>query len=76
MANNSSRSGITNLLIGFLGVIGAAVRLPRLFRFGFKRYFMSFVSEILLIIISGLLTEKLVTYLTRDESEPAGPPSN
>lgn len=69
MADNSPRTGISYLVFGFLGVIGTAFLLPRLLKFGFRRYFMGIASEILLILFSGLLTEKLVSYLSRDDAE-------
>ncbi len=71
LENRTSRSGFTNLLLGFFGVLGAALILPRLAKFGVRRFFMGIISEVLLILLSGLLTEKLVRMISNAGDEEA-----
>lgn len=68
---NDTRTGITNLLIGFFGVLGAFLLLPRTVKFMVRRFFMSIISEVLLVVLSGLLTEKLVSYLSENHRDGA-----
>lgn len=74
MATNNqqapSRQALINLLTGFFGVLGAILILPRAFRFFGKRFAFGIVSEIVMIVITGLLTEKLVSVLSPEEDEP------
>jgi Na+/H+ antiporter NhaC len=66
------RQAIINLITGFFGVLGAILILPRALRFFGKRFAFGIVSEIVAIVITGLLTEKLVSTLSPDgEDSPS-----
>lgn len=66
---NDARGAITNLLIGFFGVLGAFLLLPRTAKFMVRRFFMGIISEVLMVILTGLLTEKLVDFISHDQHE-------
>jgi hypothetical protein len=61
-----SQQTLINLLMGFFGVLGAFLFLPRVLRFFGKRFAFGIVSEIVTIAITGLLTEKLVSHLGKN----------
>jgi hypothetical protein len=58
------RKAFVNLLAGFFGVVGAFLILPRALRFFSKRFAFGIISEIITVMITGLLTEKLVSVLS------------
>ena len=54
----------------FLGFFGAAfgfLLLPRAVKTFFRRFVLGTLSEIVVIIVSGLLTEKAVDLIKKDE---------
>ena len=72
MSNGSSpRSPLGDPLVkwflGFFGALFGFLLLPRAIKAFFRRFLLGTLSEIVVIIISGLLTEKAVDYLRRDE---------
>jgi glucose uptake protein GlcU len=74
---NAPKQAATNLLVGFFGVLGAIFILPRALRFVGKRFAFSFISEIVMIVLTGLLTEKLVSKVAGENDhadEHAMPP--
>lgn len=68
--DGEAKAAATNLLIGFFGVVGAFFLLPRTAKFMVRRFVLSTAGEVLAIVLTGLLTEKLVELLGRsDESD-------
>jgi hypothetical protein len=68
------RQAFINLLTGFFGVLGAIFILPRALRFFGKRFAFGIVSEIVTIVITGLLTEKLVSVISPNGDEDSTDP--
>lgn len=66
---SDARNAITNILLGFFGVLGAFLLLPRTAKFMVRRFFMGIISEVLLIVLGGLLTEKLVDMIGRERDD-------
>ena len=72
MANGTpQRSPLSDPLVkwflGFFGAIFGFLLLPRAIKTFFRRFLLGTLSEIVIIIISGLLTEKAVDSITKDE---------
>lgn len=53
-----------SLLLGFFGVTAAFLLLPKTVKYVIRRFFLSIVSEIVAVVITGLLTEKLVNFIS------------
>ena len=66
-----TESGPLNTLIksalGFFGVIAAFKLLPKLLSFVTRRFVFGLLSEIIFVVLAGLLTEKLAEKLTGKE---------
>lgn len=61
---------IRSLLLGFFGVTAAFMLLPKTVKFVIRRFLTGILSEIVAVVVTGLLTEKLVGYIAeRDDSE-------
>lgn len=66
-----------SLLMGFFGVTAAFLLLPKTVKYVVRRFVLGIVSEIVAVVITGLLTEKLVDFLgEQHETErlPEPPP--
>ena len=50
-------------LLGFLGVALGIKLLPRAFKYAIRRFLLGTISEIIAIVIAGLLTEQAVDLL-------------
>lgn len=70
---DAPQNALINLLLGFFGVLGALLILPKALKFFSRRFAFGIVSEIIAIVITGLLTEKLVSQVGRDGDEQATP---
>lgn len=53
--------------LGFFGTVFGFLLLPRAIKMFFRRFLLGTLSEIVVIIVSGLLTEKAVNLLKKDE---------
>ncbi len=53
--------------LGFFGAIFGFLLRPRALKTFFRRFLLGTFSEIIVIIVSGLLTEKAVDLLKKDE---------
>lgn len=53
--------------LGFFGGLAAILIVPRLLKFSAKRFAFSFVAEVLAVVVAGLLTERAVDTLSRDD---------
>lgn len=51
---------LLSLLLGFLGVTATLLLLPKTVKYVIRRFFLGIVSEVVAVVITGLLTEKLV----------------
>lgn len=74
LGQDEAQKSLINLLLGFFGVVGAFLLLPRTIKFAVRRFITGMAKEIVLVILTGLLTEKLVSMLERDD-EPAPRPA-
>jgi len=69
------QEGLVKSLLGFFGVIAAARLLPRLLSFTMRRFVFGLLSEMILVVLASLLTEKIARKLTgRDPSPESGDP--
>lgn len=53
-------------LFGFVGVVAAFFLLPRTLKFLIRRFVFGVISEVVLVVLAGLLTEKAVERLSQD----------
>ncbi len=65
---SSPRKSLVSLLLGFFGVTAAFLLLPKTIKYVIRRFFLSILSEIVAVVITGLLTEKLVDAISHDQS--------
>lgn len=56
----------TQYIVGFVGVIAAFFFLPRTLKYLVRRFVFGVISEVVLVVLAGLLTEKAVEKLTQD----------
>lgn len=63
------RTSLISLLLGFFGVTAAFLLLPKTIKYVIRRFFLSILSEVVAVVITGLLTEKLVDVISHDQSE-------
>lgn len=64
------QEGLVKWLLGFFGVIAAVKLLPKVLSFLTRRFVFGLLSEIIMVILAGLLTEKVAEKLTgRDPAE-------
>lgn len=54
---------LLSILLGFLGVTAAFFLLPKTVKYVIRRFFLGIISEIVAVVITGLLTEKMVDYI-------------
>lgn len=68
--NDPLQEGLLKGLLGFLGVIAAAKFLPKILSFTMRRFVFGLLSEIIMVVLAALLTEKFAQKLTgRDPSQ-------
>lgn len=63
------RNSLISLLLGFFGVTAAFLLLPKTIKYVIRRFFLSILSEVVAVVITGLLTEKLVDVIGQDASD-------
>ena len=61
------RSSFTTWLLGFFGVTALFLLLPKTIKFLVRRFLLGLVSEIVAVVITGLLAEKAVEKLGSGE---------
>lgn len=54
---------VLSVLLGFFGVTAAFLLLPRTVKYFIRRFLFGIISEIVAVVITGLLTEKLVDFV-------------
>ncbi|MFQ5571297.1 MAG: hypothetical protein ACE5G0_16595 [Rhodothermales bacterium] len=57
-------------LLGFFGAFFGFLLLPRTLKFVLRKLVLETISEIVAVVITGLLTEKAVNLVTRKEDAP------
>lgn len=57
------------MLLGFFGVTAAFLFLPKTIKYVVRRFVLGTVAEIVAVIITGLLTEKLVDLISHQKSD-------
>lgn len=67
--NDEATSTLVKFVLGFFGIIAAAKLLPRTFVFMMRRYLFSLVTELVVVVIAALLTEKIARKITGDTEE-------
>ena len=63
------RNSLISLLLGFFGVTAAFLLLPKTIKYVIRRFFLSIISEVVAVVITGLLTEKLVDVIGKDQPD-------
>lgn len=63
------RNSLISMLLGFFGVTAAFFLLPKTIKYVIRRFFLSILSEIVAVVITGLLTEKLVDLISHDDAD-------
>lgn len=67
---NTSRPGLQDGLItwiaGFAGAFFAFMLLPRTLKFMLKRFTFGLISEVVVVVLAGLLTEKAAEKATHE----------
>ena len=63
------QSSLTTWLIGFFGAIVGFLILPKTLKFLIRRFIFGVFSEVLAVVVAGLLAEKAVERLT-DKDDP------
>lgn len=58
---------IVKWLAGFFGALFGFLLLPRALKFTVRRFVMGTVGEIVAIILTGLLTEKAVEFMNKED---------
>lgn len=66
---------LLSVLLGFFGVTAAFLFLPKTVKYVIRRSLFGIVSEIVAVVVTGLLTEKLVD-LIGEHAEPAEMPQD
>ena len=61
------RDPLVKWFLGFFGALFGFLLLPRAFKLFVRRFVLGTISEIVTIIIAGLLTGKAVDYISEDE---------
>lgn len=67
--SSGAPNGLVSLLLGFFGVTAAFLLLPKTIKFVIRRFVLGIFSEIVAVIVTGLLAEKLVDVIGREHSE-------
>ncbi len=75
LSTGSSKTdkSLLSVLLGFFGVTAAFLLLPKTVKYVIRRFLLGIVSEIVAVVVTGLLTEKLVD-LIGEQSEPRSMP--
>jgi len=58
---------IVKALLGFFGAVFGFLMLPRALKYFLRRFVLGTFSEIVAIVITGLLTEKVVHFISKDD---------
>lgn len=67
------RSSLLTWVLGFLGIAALVKFVPRLLKYATRRWFFGLISEIVVVVLAGLLTEKLVDRVTGRNGVAAPP---
>jgi len=71
MSNGQPPSPLSDPLVkwmlGFFGALFGFLLLPRALKTFFRRFVLGTLSEIVVILVAGLLTERAVDLLSKDE---------
>ena len=68
--NDPLREGLVKGLLSFLGVIAAFKFLPRMLSFTLRRFVFGLLAEVIMVVLAGLLTEKIAKKLTGRDPSP------
>ena len=63
-APHSLRSALLPWILGALGITALIKFLPRTITYAIRRWVVGLIAEVVLVVIAGLLTEKLVDRMT------------
>ena len=69
--NEAPTNGIIAVLLGFFGVTAVFLLLPKTIKFFLQKFVLGVFSEIIAVVVTGLLSEKLVDMIGRDTPSEA-----
>lgn len=64
---------LVSVLLGFFGVTAAFLLLPKTVKFVIRRFLLGIISEIVAVVLTGLLTEKLVDLIGEQSEAQVAP---
>lgn len=65
-AETEAQKSLLAVLMGFFGVTAAIYLLPRTVKFLLRRFLFGLMAEIVTVVVTGLLTEKVVDWVSHD----------
>ena len=72
--NDPLQESLVKGLLGFFGVIAAFKFLPKVLSFTVRRFVFGLLSEVIMVVLAALLTEKVAKKLTGRDPSPQGDP--
>ena len=69
--NEAPDNSIITVLLGFFGVTAVFLLLPRTIKYFLRTFVLGIISEIVAVVVTGLLSEKLVEMIGRDTPSDA-----
>ncbi len=66
------RDPLVKWFLGFFGAVFGFLMLPRTIKYLLRRFVLGTLSEIVVIVITGLLTEKMVAWIGKDDAQRSG----
>lgn len=63
---------LASVVLGFLGVSALIMLLPKTLKFMVRRFVLGLIGEIVAVVITGLLTEKVVSWIGHDNEATNG----
>lgn len=72
--NDPLQEGLVKGLLGFFGVIAAVKFLPKVLSFTVRRFVFGLLAEVIMVVLAGLLTEKVAKKLTGRDPSAQGEP--
>jgi hypothetical protein len=69
--NEAPANGIIAVLLGFFGVTAVFLLLPKTIKFFLQKFVLGVFFEIIAVVVTGLLSEKLVDMIGRDTPSEA-----
>lgn len=66
ISRNALQDSAVKLTVGFAGTILAFFLLPKTVKFIIRKFLLGVFSEVITVVLTGLLTERAVRQITKD----------